>query len=147
MLLFKNSFYGQPDIQFHSPTIFCVVLIDLKIAENSGRVNFIYLAVHKMNFRKKHRDLKFLWNILLDHLNRPLHLSQTNVTSRALASSGLSACGKTQKTAAEIDVTFDFAIYLCSQKNNRKTERSKNVPKLFSLMLTFYNCGTKFMLF
>ena len=39
---------------------------------------------------------------------------------------------------AEFDVTFDFAIYVCSQKYNRKIERSKNLPKCFSLMVTFY---------
>ena len=39
---------------------------------------------------------------------------------------------------AEFDVTFDFAIYLCSQNYNRKIERSKNLPKYFSLMVTFY---------
>ena len=42
--------------------------------------------------------------------------------------------------AAEFDVTFDFAIYLCSQKYNRKIECSKNLPKCFSLMITFYIC-------
>ena len=39
---------------------------------------------------------------------------------------------------AEFDVAFDFAIYLWSQKYNRQIERSKNLPKCFSLMLTFY---------
>ena len=32
---------------------------------------------------------------------------------------------------AEFDVTFDFAIYMCSQKYNRKIERSKYLPKCF----------------
>ena len=40
--------------------------------------------------------------------------------------------------ATEIDVTFDFAIYLCSQKKNKKIERGKNLPKCFSLMVTFF---------
>ena len=31
---------------------------------------------------------------------------------------------------AEFDVTFDFAIYLCSQNYNRKIERSKKSPKI-----------------
>ena len=48
---------------------------------------------------------------------------------------------------AELDVTFDFAIYLCSQKYNRKIERSKNLPKCFSLMVTFDILGSKFKLF
>ena len=39
--------------------------------------------------------------------------------------------------AAEFDLTSDFAIYLCSQKYNRKIERSKNLPKCFSLMVIF----------
>ena len=34
---------------------------------------------------------------------------------------------------AEFDVTFDFAIYLCSQKYNRKSEGRKNLPKCFSV--------------
>ena len=34
-------------------------------------------------------------------------------------------------------VTFNFVIYLCSQKYNRKIERSKKLPKYFSLMATF----------
>ena len=37
------------------------------------------------------------------------------------------------QTATEIDVTFDFAIYLWSQKYNRKIEVSKNLPKCFSV--------------
>ena len=45
-----------------------------------------------MIFKKKHRNLKFLWNIFLDQLNQPLQLSQNNVTLHALASVGLSAC-------------------------------------------------------
>ena len=49
--------------------------------------------------------------------------------------------------AADIDVTFDFAIYFCSPKYNRKIERSKNLPKCFSLMVTFYIRGSNFMLF
>ena len=48
---------------------------------------------------------------------------------------------------AEFDVTFDFAIYLCDQKCNRKIERSKNLPKCLSLMVTFYIRGSKLMLF
>ena len=46
-----------------------------------------------MDFEKNRRDLKFLWNIFLDQLHRQLKLSQNNVTSRALASLGLSSCG------------------------------------------------------
>ena len=45
--------------------------------------------------------------------------------------------------AAEID----FAIYLCSQKYNRKNERRKNLPICFSLMVTFYIRGSEIMLF
>ena len=45
---------------------------------------------------------------------------------------------------AEFDVKLDFAIYLCS---NRKIERSKNLPKCFSLMVPFYILGSKFKLF
>ena len=48
---------------------------------------------------------------------------------------------------AEFDVTFDFAIYLCSQKYNRKVERIKTLPKCFSRMVTFYILGSKFKLF
>ena len=48
---------------------------------------------------------------------------------------------------AELDVTLDFAIYLCSQNYNRKIERSKNLPKCFSPMVTFYILGSKFKLF
>ena len=44
---------------------------------------------------------------------------------------------------AEIDVIFDFAINLCSQKYNRKIERCKNLPKCFSLMVTFFYSGFK----
>ena len=33
--------------------------------------------------------------------------------------------------AAEFDFIFDFAIYLCSQKYNRKIEHSKSLPKCF----------------
>ena len=36
---------------------------------------------------------------------------------------------------AEFNVTFDFAIYLYSQKYDRKIERSKNLPKFSSLMV------------
>ena len=46
-----------------------------------------------------------------------------------------------------LDVTFDFAIYLCSQKYNNKIQLSKNLPKCFSLMVTFYIRGSKLMLF
>ena len=43
------------------------------------------------------------------------------------------------KTApAEFDVTFDFAIYLRSQKYDRKIERSKNLPKCFSSIVILY---------
>ena len=38
----------------------------------------------------------------------------------------------------EFDVTFDFAIYLCSQKHNNKIESSKNLLKCLSLIVTFY---------
>ena len=38
--------------------------------------------------------------------------------------------------AAEIDGTFHFVISLRSQKYNTKIERSKNLPKCFSLMVT-----------
>ena len=38
---------------------------------------------------------------------------------------------------AEFNDTYDFAIYLCSQKYNRKIERSKNLPKCFLLMVIF----------
>ena len=48
---------------------------------------------------------------------------------------------------AEFDVTFDFAIYLCSQKCNTKIERMKYLPKCFSLMVTFYILSSKFKLF
>ena len=48
---------------------------------------------------------------------------------------------------AEFDVTFDFAIYLCSQKYNNKIQLSKNFPKCFSLMVTFYIRGSKLILF
>ena len=48
---------------------------------------------------------------------------------------------------AEFYVTFDFAIYLCSQKYNRRIESSKNLPKCFLLMVTFYILGSKFKLF
>ena len=48
---------------------------------------------------------------------------------------------------AEFDVTFDLAIYLCSQKYNSKIERSKNLPKCFSLMLPFCILGSKLKLF
>ena len=34
------------------------------------------------------------------------------------------------QAAAEIDVTFDFCDYLCSQKNG-KIERCKKPPKMF----------------
>ena len=44
---------------------------------------------------------------------------------------------------AEFYVTYGFAIYLCSQKYKRKIERSKNLPKCFSLMVTFYIPGSK----
>ena len=55
--------------------------------------------------------------------------------------------GKLITAPAQFDDTFDFAIYLCSQKCNRKIERSKNLPKLFSLMVIFYVCGSKFVVF
>ena len=45
---------------------------------------------------------------------------------------------------AEFDVTFHFAIYLCSQKYSRKIERSKNFPKRFSLKVTLYILGSEF---
>ena len=48
---------------------------------------------------------------------------------------------------AEFNVTFDFAIYLCSQKYNKNFERNKNLPKYFSLVVTFYILGSKFKLF
>ena len=38
-------------------------------------------------------------------------------------------------------------FYLCSQKYNRKVERSKNLPERFSLIVTFYIRGSKFMVF
>ena len=44
----------------------------------------------------------------------------------------------------EFNVTFNFVIYLCSQKYNRKIERSKNLPKCFSLVVIFYILGSKF---
>ena len=50
--------------------------------------------------------------------------------------------------AAEIDFTFDFVIYLCGQKYNRKKLNiAKNLAKCFLLMVTFYILGSKFMLF
>ena len=43
--------------------------------------------------------------------------------------------GNMKTAPAEFDVTFDFAIYLCSYKYDRKIERSKNLPKCFSPMV------------
>lgn len=48
--------------------------------------------------------------------------------------------------SAEFSFTLDFAIYFCSQKYNNKIERSKNLPKCFSLMVTFYIRDSKLML-
>ena len=55
--------------------------------------------------------------------------------------------GNMKTAPAEFDVTFDFAIYLCSYKYDRKIERSKNLPKCFSPMVILYIRGSKFMLF
>ena len=38
----------------------------------------------------------------------------------------------------------DFAIYLCNQKYNNKIERSKNLPKCLSLIVTFYILYSRF---
>ena len=55
--------------------------------------------------------------------------------------------GNMKTTPAEFDVTFDFAIYLSSQKYDRKIERSKNLPKCFSPMVILYIPASKFVVF
>ena len=44
--------------------------------------------------------------------------------------------GNLSTAPAEFDVTFDFAIFLCSQKYNRKFERSKHLPNYYVWVVT-----------
>ena len=70
-----------------------------------------HLAVHKMDFRKETSRFEVFIELFLDQLNRPLQPSQNIVTSRALASLGLSACGSAMYVTEIICIAhFKFIV-------------------------------------
>ena len=91
----------------------------------------------------------FVWNshnscqnfITLERKKHETNKSKKPVDTDVCFDSRVNPQGNLITASAEFDVAFDFAIYLCSQKYNRKTKRSKTLPKCFSLMVTFYIDG------
>ena len=78
-------------------------MFSIASSKHEGELGEFETVMQPETQSRKHRVLKFLWNIFLEQLNRPLQLSQINVTSRALASFGLSAYvnGYTRKCNSE----------------------------------------------